>query len=212
MTENERKGRERLESALRKYDMEYYSKLPEAELCPKPSEKHLRAMRKLCFQSRAPLKIPYSLGRRIAACITVAFVAFSGMTAIVSAYEIWQENFAVSDYIPPPSSIENIYLPRVLPEGYAQESTAIEEKSATTVYSGGSGKLVIKQTLLYTEHQIDYTEKFELNGVTVYFAEKEKCDVYRWDGRKYTFTVNVPRDIDEYTARTMIADIIMTED
>ena len=212
MTENERKGRERLEEALRKYDMEYYGKLPEAELSTKPSKKYLRAMRKLCFQSRAHLKIPYSWGRRLAACITVAFFAFSGMTALVYAYEMWQENFSVNDHIPPPSKIENVYLPRVLPDGYAQESTAIEEKSAVTVYSNGSGELVIKQALLYTEVQTDYTEKFELNGVTVYFTEKEKCGVYRWDGRKYTFAVIVPSGIDEFTVHTMIADIIMTED
>ena len=212
MTENERKGRERLENALRKYDMEYYNKLPEAELCPKPSEKHLWAMRKLCFKSRTPLKIPYSLGRRLAACITVAFVAFTGMTALVSAYEIWQENYAVNDHIPPPSRIEAVYLPRVLPDGYSQESAAIEEKSTTTVYSNGNGKFVIKQALLYTEPEIDFTEKFELNGVTVYVAENEKSDVYRWDGRKYTFTVYIPSDIDEFTNRMIIADIIMTED
>ena len=211
MTENERKGRERLEEALRKYDMEYYGKLPEAELSSKPSEKYLRAMRKLCFRIRAPLKIPYSWGRRLAACITVAFFAFSGMTALVYAYEIWQENFAVNDHIPPPSKIENVYLPRVLPDGYAQENSVVEEKSAVTVYSNGSGELVIKQALLYTEIQTDYTEKFELNGVTVYFTEKEKCGVYRWDGSKYAFTVSVPRDIDEFTVRMMIADIIMTE-
>ncbi len=212
MTENERKGRERLESALRKYDMEYYKKFPEAELSPKPSEKHLRAMRKLCFQSRVPLKISYSLGKRIAACITVMFLAFGGVNAAIYAHEVWQGYLSKGEYTPPPSTIETVYLPRVLPDGYAQESAAIEEKSATTVYSNGSGKLVIKQSLLYTETQIEYTEKFELNGVTVYFAEKEKFDVYCWDGRKYTFTVNVPKDIDEFTVRMMIADIIMTED
>ncbi len=212
MIENERKGRERLESALRKYDMEYYKKFPEAEPCAKPSEKHLHAMRKLCFQSRAPLKIPYFLGKRIAACITVVLVAFSGMTALVSAYEIWQEKFSVNDYIPPPSRIEAVYLPRVLPDGYAQESAVVEEKSATTVYSNGNRKLVIKQALLYAEPEIDFTENFELNGVTVYASENEKCDVYRWDGRKYMFTVYIPSGIDEFTVRMIIADIIMTED
>ncbi len=212
-------GKSRLQEAIRRYESDRYRSLPEAEGPIDYSERYRKKMEKLCRKSPKICSFPKRGLRKSAAValltslllITGIFSVTATRTAVtewfINVYESFTEIFSIRKDVPTaPNSIETVYSPTALPDGYtlADEYFAQSEVKRTWE-NNGDERIFFIQTPLNSKTTFDndgaVCETLPISNVKCYLVRKNGRLCIYWNTKEYAFTLIVPETVtmEQYT-------------
>ena len=213
-------GKSRLQEAIRRYETEYYRSLPEIEEPIRYSDRYLKKMEKLCRRSRKALTFP-NLGfkKSVAVALLTAMILLTSIFSVtatrsavtewfINVYESFTEIFSVRKDAPTkPDSIETVYAPTVLPEGYTlTDEYLVKSESKFTWENAAGDRIFFIQTPLNSKTTFDndgtVSETIFIANVRCYLVRKKGKVCIYWNTKEYSFTLIVPETVtyDQYAA------------
>lgn len=205
-------------------EVKAYKALPDEEVVfSKKFEAKVRAInrkRKSLFY-KATKTVP----RRIAVILIAAVITFAMMMS-VSAIRTPVLNFVIKTYdsfisifvekdekIKLPTSIENMYIPKYLPEEYIQLSAENYGFNAEAIWMKDDSIIMLDQNIINEQNQIkidnqkiDY-ETITINKYNIYYYVKDGYYFVIWSDNYYIFTLTCPEDINISEIEKIIASM-----
>lgn len=205
-------------------EVEAYKALPDEEVVfSKEFEDKVRAInkRRRSLFYRATKSVP----RRIAVVLIAAVITFT-MIMSVSAIRTPILNFVIKTYdsfisifvekdeeIKLPTSIEHMYLPAFLPEGYIEISSENNEINAKSIWMNKNAIIILSQNIISVDSKIvidnqdaDYqTTMIDKNEI--YYYSKNGFYTMYWSDGYYIFTLTCPEDINISEIEKIIASM-----
>lgn len=190
-----------------------YKALPDEDVIfSKEFEEKVHAInkkRKSLFY-RATKTVP----RKIAVILIAAVITFTMMMS-VSAIRIPVLNFLANIYdtyisiyfveneedLDIPTSIEHMYLPTSIPEGYIQTYSQNYENNAISIWTKDSETIILTQDIIQEETKVTLNNEeanYQIlsvdNNTIYYYIDKEICSLF-WINNGYLFTMTCPDNI-----------------
>lgn len=193
-------------------EVEAYKALPDEDVVfSKEFEDNVRAINKR--RKSLFYKATKTVSRRIAVVLIAAVITFTMMMS-VSAIRTPILNFVIKTYdsfisifvekdeeIKLPTSIEHMYLPAFLPEGYIEISSENNEINAKSIWMNKNAIIILSQNVISEDSKIvidnqdaDYqTTMIDKNEI--YYYSKNGFYTMYWSDGYYIFTLTCPEDI-----------------
>ena len=163
--------------------------------------------------------------RRIAVVLIAAVITFTMMMSI-SAIRTPILNFVIKTYdsfisifvekdeeIKLPTSIEHMYLPAFLPEGYIEISSENNEIKAKSIWMNKNAIIMLSQDIISEDTKMTLDNK-ELNYETmsvnkhnIHYYVKDGYYFVIWSDGYYIFTLTCPEDINISEIEKIIASM-----
>ena len=175
------------------------------EVAPPHSEEYLKNIEGIKCQARITKDKKNSLKKKILIGIVAALLAL--LTAcsltkpltnlVVKIYDKYISIYAES----PTVEMTEIYMPTYLPEGYEITSNVRYANIVEIRIDNGEFTILFKQNLLSGNTSVrldtENAETFELNvdGYTIYGANKFGHNNVMWENGEYVFTIRFPENI-----------------
>ncbi len=193
-------------------EVEAYNALPDEDVVfSKEFEEKVLAINKR--RKSLFYKATKTVPRRIAVVLIAAVITFTMMMGI-SAIRTPIINFVVKVYdsfisifveeeedIKLPTSIEHMYLPTYLPEGYVKIISENYEFNAQTLWLKNIYTITLSQNILSEDSKITINNEdidyqiVSINGIDVhYYNDTGFCSIF-WSNNGYLFTLTCPEDI-----------------
>jgi len=122
---------------------------------------------------------------------------------IVNVYESFISIFVENEDNTPPETIEEIYMPSHLIEGFHIQTTNNYKTLSTTIWADDNNKnIFLDQAVLKDSYQTfldndsKYYKKTEINLCNVYYIEKNNSYFIVWSNGEYMFKMLFPSTID----------------
>ena len=205
-------------------EVEVYKALPDEDVVfSKEFEDNVRAINKR--RKSLFYKATKTVPRRIAVVLIAAVITFTMMMS-VSAIRTPILNFVIKTYdsfisifvekdeeIKLPTSIEHMYLPAFLPEGYIEISSENNEINAKSIWMNKNAIIILSQNVISEDSKIvidnqdaDYqTTMIDKNEI--YYYSKNGFYTMYWSDGYYIFTLTCPEDINISEIEKIIASM-----
>ena len=227
MTHDTNLGSARLREAILQSEAKQYGALPEAEDELQYSGRYIRKINSLCRKPSLPLSAP---GRRVKKYAAVALLTivifFTGMLSVlhlqarstvaewfINVYESFTEIFFSNhDSEKSPTTIESLYAPTVIPDGYTETKRHVTQGELSFTWEDGRGnQIIFIQTPLYSKTTLDNED---ISTETVFISDK-KCMIIRknvkicvcWNNNDYAFSLIVPQELTQNEWIDMISSV-----
>ena len=212
MTDKELSGKEKLKEALRKYELSLQEKYKPEEIEIGYSKRYKRNIERLFSgKTKNHPKFFNTVGKRIAACVAAAVIAFSGTMSIsairepvieffTNMYEKFVEIFFDGENVSgAPTEIETVYTLGYVPDGYELEKKERVGASVKTIFTNGEDNIVLSQYPLTNDLTFDNeNSNFQIIAMSdfeVAVIEKNKIRLFYWSNEKYAFNLTVPKEL-----------------
>ena len=213
-------GKSRLQEAIRRYESAYFASLPQTEEPICHSDRYLKKINRLCKKSDPFFSYP-KLGFRkavaVALCtamllITAVFSVTATRTAVtewfINVYESFTEIFSIrQNKVTVPDSIETVYSPTMLPEGYTLYEEYLAQSEVKLTWQNKQEECIYfiqmpissKSTFDNDDAEI---ETSVISDMQCYVVRKNGKTCIYWNTKEYTFTLIVPETVDreQYSA------------
>ena len=218
-------GKSRLQEAIRRYEITRYDAMPEEEEPIYYSDRYLKKIKHLCRKSD-PLFSHPKLGFRkavaVALCtamllITAVFSVTATRTAVtelfINVYESFTEIFSIrQNKVTVPDSIETVYSPTMLPEGYTLYEEYLAQSEVKLTWQNEQEEYIyFIQTPISSKSTFDNDdaecETSVIFDMQCYIVRKNGKTCIYWNTKEYTFTLIVPETVDREQYSAIIASI-----
>ncbi|MBE6664612.1 MAG: DUF4367 domain-containing protein [Ruminococcaceae bacterium] len=213
MTDKELSGRERLKEAFELSDQVYLEKHPPTEEEIVYSKEYLKYMSRLIRKMRSPIRRFFITSGKRAVGIAAALMIFFGSVTVMAEGSVlhWVSEFYESyvkiyfeddDVQKAPSTLETIYMPTYIPEGYILKQCLTEtEWNQITWENELKKRIILYQTILDSQITIDnensnfQTLFVDDLKIAISFAQDKKS--YFWNTNEYFFSLITSKDISD---------------
>lgn len=146
---------------------------------------------------------------KVAACFVVVGIALTVITSSVKASPDAVPEFRVKTYekyskitykekdITKAFTIEEVYAPSYIPEGYSIKKEEASNSSHRVKYRKSKHELIyFEQILLFNElYNIDtedaYTEYIEISGYKAFYVQEDDRHIVYWNDKKYGYLLTI---------------------
>ena len=206
-------GKSRLQEAIRRYESARYSSLPESGEPILYSDRYLKKIRKLCRKTHPAFTVP-RLGFRksVAVALLTSLILITGLLSVtatrnavaewfINVYENFTEIFSVRRDVPTaPDSIETVYSPTKLPDGYILLEEYLVQSEVKRTWKNAKGeRIFFIQTPLNSKTTFDNDESecesLQISDVKYFLVRKNGKICIYWNTKEYAFTLIVPETV-----------------
>ncbi len=227
MTHDTNKGSSRLREAILQSEAEHYAALPEAEDELQYSGRYIRKINSLGRKPSLPFSAPRCHVKKYAAvALLTAVLFFTGIFSVlhlqarsavsewfINVYESFTEIFFSNhDSEKSPDTIESLYAPTAIPEGYTETERHLTQGELSFTWENDSGnQIIFIQTPLYSKTTLDNED---ISTETIFISDK-KCMIIRknvkicvcWNNNDYAFSLIVPQELTQNELNDMISSV-----